>query len=312
MAGAVKRSRVWFFTGNNPKEEGDAFYASKLDANPVVEYAKFQREVGEEGTEHLQGVIKFTNQRTLSALRRNNPFDVGVKWHWEIPRSKRACLTYVCKESTRMEGHVPIEVGAVPQQGKRNDIKAGITLMQEKPNASWSDLGMENQAIPKYMTFFQKVKLEKQPKRKWKCEGSWLYGPTGGGKSYMAMDTPSRYKKPHNKWWDGYKGETRIVIDDFSGGISVTQLKLWCDEYECQVETKGGHVQLLAREVVITSNHPPWNVFTNVREADMMALYRRFKVYKVEDRTRAEEEPPQTGYVRNSVTSYSPPNYNLE
>lgn len=43
------------FTINNPEAEPEAF-CSKLESIPDIEYAVFQKEEGESGTPHFQGI----------------------------------------------------------------------------------------------------------------------------------------------------------------------------------------------------------------------------------------------------------------
>ena len=43
----------------------------------------------------------------------------------------------------------------------------------------------------------------------------WLYGKPGTGKTYYAVNNYVPYfKKPQNKWWDGYNNEPNVIIDD--------------------------------------------------------------------------------------------------
>ena len=88
----VDRARNWFFTWNN---------YSKDDIDYLLEYIGdngycFQEEIGESGTEHLQGVILFENARKFEILKKKFP-----KVHWEVARSKRHCVMYCSKLDTR-------------------------------------------------------------------------------------------------------------------------------------------------------------------------------------------------------------------
>lgn len=61
----------------------------------------------------------------------------------------------------------------------------------------------------------------------------WLVGDPGVGKSrYVKAFRP--YIKPSSKWWDGYNGQSDVLIDDFEiDAISYMghNLKLWGDPW---------------------------------------------------------------------------------
>jgi len=67
------------------------------------------------------------------------------------------------------------------------------------------------------------------------------------------------YYKPSTKWWDGYKGQRIVLIDDFElNGIGYLghYLKLWADPYgKLDGEVKGGTVILSFERLFITSNY---------------------------------------------------------
>ncbi len=87
------RSRSWFFTWNNPDEN---YLAQLHNSFSDLEFV-FQMEKGENGTKHLQGVVRYTNPRD-SWPQINNTI------HWERCRNWRSAVKYCSKVETRIDG----------------------------------------------------------------------------------------------------------------------------------------------------------------------------------------------------------------
>lgn len=91
------------------------------------------------------------------------------------------------------------------------------------------------------------------------------WGPSGSGKSRHAYelggDSQFWIARPISRggsvWWDGYEGQSTVVIDEFYGWMSRDFLQRLVDRYPLLVQTKGGAVQFLALVIIITSNLPP-------------------------------------------------------
>jgi len=84
------RATVWSITINNPTKEEIA------PALPAGWRLEGQIEVGEQGTEHFQGML-CTPQVRFSAVKRHLP-----RAHIEIARNKQALQAYVHKDETRV------------------------------------------------------------------------------------------------------------------------------------------------------------------------------------------------------------------
>lgn len=95
------------------------------------------------------------------------------------------------------------------------------------------------------------------------CE--WIWGPTRTGKSWLAIssmgvDPKSNlkeifFKNSQNKWWDGYTGQKKVIIDELDKIKAthwMTFLKKWCDKLPCALEVKGGTVPALYTTLFIT------------------------------------------------------------
>lgn len=89
------RASCWSVTINNPTEED----RNALQAYPTfVKMVKYQDEVGEEGTPHIQAAIQTTQVR-FSAIKAWLP-----RAHIEVARNKQALLNYVQKEESAVPG----------------------------------------------------------------------------------------------------------------------------------------------------------------------------------------------------------------
>lgn len=112
------------------------------------------------------------------------------------------------------------------------------------------------------------------------------WGVPGSGKTYKAKVESGYFENPDDvyikipttKFWDGYRGQSKVIIDEFDGMISLSHLKVWCDPNgtACTVETKGGAQTLIATEFWITSNKD-WRIWYEKMDSnDIDAIQRRF------------------------------------
>ena len=107
------------------------------------------------------------------------------------------------------------------------------------------------------------------------------WGVTNSGKSHRAWHEagPNAYAKdPRTKFWDGYRGEENVVIDEFRGVIDIANLLRWFDKYPVRVEVKGSSTVYRARCVWVTSNLDPRKWYPDVDEETLRALLRRMDI----------------------------------
>lgn len=110
------------------------------------------------------------------------------------------------------------------------------------------------------------------------------WGPTGTGKSRRAWEEAgidAYPKDPRTKFWDGYRGQRHVVIDEFRGDIDIAHVLRWFDRYPVIVEIKGSSVVLSATHIWITSNLPPEMWYPNLDPQTRQALYRRLNINEI-------------------------------
>lgn len=231
------------------------------------------REVGEHGTEHLQGYLELTVKKTLQQLKASAPQQIA----W-FPRagSQAQARDYCLKD-----WHPPLEryepIPFVPNaQGKRSDLKAACDMV--KAGASKRELAVTfsdtfvkyHKGLEALRTTIRPPVTEYHPPKCW-----WLYGATGVGKTRRAVGfrgISQTYKKSFsNKWWDGYNPDehTVVLFDEFSRNVLpekdeiVCNLLEWTDGYRQCGEVKGSYVTLIYEYVFVCSTDHPSTYFTH-------------------------------------------------
>lgn len=106
-------------------------------------------------------------------------------------------------------------------------------------------------------------------------------------------------------WWDGYSGQTVVVIDEFYGWLGYDFLLRLLDRYSFAVETKGGSVSFTSKLVIFTSNKPPSEWYRNVQ--DLSPLLRRLggRVFQFPDQSGAARQVLEMMIVSYGVSEES-------
>lgn len=93
----------------------------------------------------------------------------------------------------------------------------------------------------------------------------YWWGPTGTGKTRTARTLyPNAFFKARSKWWDGYKAEEVVVIDEIEPEDNkhlASLFKVWLDRGRFSAETKGGSMIIRPRVIILISNYSMEEVF---------------------------------------------------
>lgn len=250
------RGKNWVFTLNNPKEEEEP---SKW-FNENVKYLIYQREKGEEGTEHYQGYMMLQKTMRLSAMKKIND-----RAHWEVRKgSHQQAEDYCSKEETRI-GET-IRLGTPPCQGKRTDLQ--LVADQVLKGKRLREIAEEHPAAYiRYGRGIERLRCRVSKPRNFMTEAFVVWGDTGVGKSRWAKSYfPNSYVKPiNNKWWDGYDEHEVVIMDEFYGWLKYTTILQLLNGLEAQVETKGGFINFRPKLIVFTSNKH-WEDWYNLKK----------------------------------------------
>lgn len=106
----------------------------------------------------------------------------------------------------------------------------------------------------------------------------WWFGPTGVGKSRKAFDHfgAVAYVKMNNQWWDGYCGQTTVIMDDYRTNLCpFSELLRILDRYPHRVQMKGSSCELSATCFVITTSSRPEVLWHGRTEEALNQLLRR-------------------------------------
>lgn len=187
--------------------------------------------------------------------------------HIEAAKCAFTSWEYCSKEDTRLEG--PLHFGPAPKPKKTKNVtyKAfNDMVLLEGPERMVEDgrLNIKDYKKLKEGIALYKLNTAVNPTMD-TIKNTWYYGKSGCGKtSTVHKLEPHLYDKNINKWWDGYKNEDAVLIDDIDPTHHFIghHLKRWADHYPFNAEVKGSTVQIRPERIYITSQYHPDQIWS--------------------------------------------------
>ncbi len=264
------RVRNWVFTWNNYTSDAENLFSGAIQGPSGLSYVLGGYEVGESGTPHIQGYAEFKKAVRLSALQRH----FGKSIHWEPRKGTAAQAKAYCKKEVKSDDDW-FEYGEPKKQGERTDIREFLNLctgakhMWEVIEADPDNWFKFHRAARVARTEYQSYQAIKKGFRK-DLKVTVLWGDSGTGKTRLAMagaDPFDTYTLPlgseEKLWFDGYEGQSIIVIDDYYGWIRWGAFLRLTDGHRLRVPIKTTMGDAAWTQVYVTSNKHPRNWYPN-------------------------------------------------
>lgn len=209
-------------------------------------------EIGESGTKHIQGYIEFKETHRISALKK-----IHDKAHWEKRRGTRDEARNYCMKDNDFFEFGSWENGG---QGKRNDLNDLVTKLKNGEINVKTICYEQPETAAKHLRFLDRVQQYAEydnSKEFRKIETTVLIGPAGCGKTSTVTKSEKDLfivNAEDNFPFDGYDGQTAILIDDFYGQLKYGHLLRILDGHQLRINVKGGHRYAKWTKIYITSN----------------------------------------------------------
>lgn len=233
------------------------------------------------GKEHRQGFIQFVNKKRLQGVQKF----FGHKIHVETVKGAIEDNERYCSKDGKY-----VKYGKFISQGYRTDLE---NIQREINNgANVSDI-MENH-FDMYCRYrggirdYCALATEKRADKWRDVEVTVIFGDTGVGKTRAACEyDPDCYKIEGDnlQWWDGYRGQKTLVIDEYYNQLKITKLLNILDDRKLRLDIKGSHTYAFWNKVIITSNVNPREWHQQALPQHLEALERRlaYIIHKTKD-----------------------------
>lgn len=233
--------------------------------------------MGENGTPHYQGFVRFKWQTSFSRVKQLLP-----RAHLEKQRGTNEQAALYCKKDGDFQ-----EYGEYRSQTSKENKAYWAQIVEYAEQGELSKIKEEYpHAYFMYMPKIFSLRKRNIVPLDGELEHEWWVGPSGSGKSKLLWELyPNHYAKDLNKWWDGYMDEEVVAIEEFDPHTATylsPHMKKWCDRYPFPAQIKGGtSYGIRPRKVIVLSNYTIDECFKEAN--DRNPILRRFKVKKFYD-----------------------------
>lgn len=183
------------------------------------------------------------------------------------------------------------ELGQKPRQGARDSLDE-VKDMILKGEMTVDEVAVENPTFfhqyGRTLDRLESIALRKKFRTEM-TEGIWYTGPSGAGKSHAAFEgfSPETHyvKNLSEEWWDGYKGQETVILNEFRGQIPFSELLDLMDKWPKQVKWRCREsVPFLAKRIIITSIKDPRDVYKRQEGEPWEQFDRRCRVVTLEQK----------------------------
>lgn len=255
---------------------GDTVNTARFDEpenNQRIVYVVYQRELCPRTQRlHWQMFIEFASPEPVQYVK--YLLDDNTAHIEMIKTSRDQARLYCMKTATRVdpEGR-PTEWGTWRIQGERTDLKAVQNDIEA--NHSMAEIGGTHFNLmmrhPQGIKMYKALQLQSKGQSTNRQVNVRVHvGKTGTGKSFSAMKEAMAMSDVGMEdvyildkggegalWFDGYEGQTCLIIDDYDGWIAISFLLRMLDRYPCRLPVKGSFSYANWTNVWITSNKRP-------------------------------------------------------
>lgn len=273
-------SVCWCLTINNYTEEDITI---TRDFGKTCKYAIIGKEVGEQGTPHLQVYLSLEKKLPFNAIKAIFPTA-----HIERAKGSARQNRLYCSKENNFE-----EFGTIPTPGTRSDLKEYFHMVQEGMSLEQIIVSSEGSALCHENHIRKLIELKNKGDRLKiiKEQGihalpvkdvRFYWGKTGTGKTSSALqEHPESHIQGGCRWFDGYDSHTHVVFDEFvSKAFPASLLLRITDKYPLRLEVKGGFIDWNPTTIIFTTNETPEEWFADWMPAHKEAMMRRITTIK--------------------------------
>jgi len=277
-------------------------------------------EKGESGTQHYQGYIEFDKKTRFGAIKNKyKPMGAFITVAMGTAEQNLEYISHTGKHAGKpglIDGPWTYGEPKSSSQGKRTDLKDLADAIKSGATEKQLAIDHTSSMLRYYGNAMKLSKLLSTKKRNWMTELHILTGVAGAGKSHKAAEEAAEYIRENHLdedpyylmvpkstteklWWEGYNGQSCIIINDFYGSIDINYFKDLIDKYPKTVDVKNGSSQFLGRKVWITSNKSWKNWWSDAvfYVENVKAIERRITSERVFDTPYVEPTDPTTSAI---------------
>lgn len=304
--------RNWCFTLNNPTVvDFDNLCGLTKNKDAKCNFVLFELEVAKSGTQHYQGYLEFKQNIRYTHIKKIFP-----TMHVACRRGTQGqAMSYCLKGYDTHSKDANNKGGSIycfgkchkDNQGCRNDLvdvlnamKPFMTItrfMEENNNDKLTNMLNTWAKYPKFIEKYQRELEKKQARKRREVEVEIYYGESRSGKSRKAFyaennldfmrDDVFKLSVPKDSetiWYDGYEGETTLVLEEFYGNLPYNYMLELLEGNFMRLPVKGGFTYANWTKVIIISNQHPSKWYRNIK--DKIAFKNRVKrvMYYLKDK----------------------------